>query len=212
MSCIKNRFDQNGKTTSKQIVVPDSCMDNLIRTLDENPMQGQPGASKTLKNQNFKYCAPDITRKVQGYSDNCQMFIGFKTGFNMRMQSLLEKIYAPCDGYTNVMEIKLVWELLVSIGNTHILSTCDVFSRNFFAVPQPSSQTVPNDALLQYFVQHAYVPNQVLIERNSVFTGQLLEYFLNESAKGIEYATLKNATLRQTFNFSFTAVKSHWVR
>ena len=138
-------FDHAGKPTSKQIEVPDTMIDDKIRTLHWNPMQVNAGASKILKVLRSRYYALDLTRKLQDYIDNChQMCIQDKPCSNTKFPPPLEQIYDAFNGSQYIIQIDLVGELPVSNGYTHILTTWKFFLRYFFAVQtrQPSTSAV----------------------------------------------------------------------
>ena len=78
----------------------------------------------------------------------------------------LQKIYDPCDGPEDLLEIDIVGPLPASNGFTHILTAVDVFSRYLFAVPlkRPDTHSVVR-GLPSIFTKHAYVPKQILTEK-----------------------------------------------
>ena len=88
----------------------------------------------------------------------------------------LQKIYDPCNGPTDLLDIDIVGPLPASNCYTHILTTIDVFSRYLFAVPlrKPDTKSVFN-ALLSVFTKHAYVPTHILTDKGSVFTAEVFE-------------------------------------
>ena len=112
----RNFYDQTGKTQYKQIVVPDSIIGDIIRTLHDNPMQGHPGSSKMLNELRKRLYAPNLAQKVQEYVDNCQMCIRTKPISQSKITPPLQKIYDPCNGPEDILEIDLVGELPSSNG------------------------------------------------------------------------------------------------
>ena len=58
-------FDHKGKVTSKQIVVSDDIVDDIIRTLHDNPMQRHPGLSEMLHEICKRFYTPNITPEFQ---------------------------------------------------------------------------------------------------------------------------------------------------
>ena len=76
----------------------------------------------------------------------------------------------------------------------HISTACDVLSRYFFADPlrQPNTIAIAH-TLLQLFAQHAYVPEHIMTDKGSAFTGQVLTELLSESGIKINHVTLKHA-------------------
>ena len=56
----RNFYDQTGKPFYKQIVVPDTLIEDIIRTLHDNPMQGHPGSSKMLNELRKRLYSPNL--------------------------------------------------------------------------------------------------------------------------------------------------------
>ena len=54
-------FDHTGKVTHKQIVVTDEIMENMIKELHNNPLQGHPGIKMMLQELRTKYYTPNLT-------------------------------------------------------------------------------------------------------------------------------------------------------
>ena len=106
----------------------------------------------------------------------------------------LQKIYDPCNGPTDLLEIDIVGPLPASNGFTHILTAIDVFSRYMFAVPlrKPDTKSVIN-ALLSVFAKHAYVPTHIITDKGSVFTAELFEQLTKTAGIEISHATIKHA-------------------
>ena len=187
-------IDHTGKPTIKQLVSLDNKIDDMIRTLDENPMQRHPGASKTLKVLGSRYYDPDLTCKIQVYIDNCQMCIRAKLCSITQLGCPLEHLDNPCDGPKDIMEIDLVGEIPASNGYTDSLTTCDVFSRYPVAVliRQPNTIAVTH-ALLQSFAQHAYVPKRIETDKRSALMSPLPAELMNKTGIKINHVTLKHA-------------------
>ena len=176
-------FDQTVEVTSKQIVLSDNIVDDIIRRLNNNPMQRQPGSSKKLieprKKSNAHYLAP----KVQSYVDNCQTCIWTKPCQNSCIRQQLERNYDPCEDTEDIIEIDLLGERLNSEGYSYKLTVCDVFSRYIFAVPLRKPDTISIvRALLQIF-----------LDKGTAFTSQLMTELVQASRIKIDHATLKHA-------------------
>ena len=62
-------LDYAGKPISKQIVVPDSIINDTCRTPHETLLLGHPGASELLNVLRSKYDAPNLAHKVQNFID-----------------------------------------------------------------------------------------------------------------------------------------------
>ena len=99
----------------------------------------------------------------------------------------LQKIYDPCDGPEDMLEIDIVGPLPASNGFTHILTAVNVFSRYLFAVPlkRPDTHSVVR-GLLSIFTKHAYVPKHIL-------TAELLSEIAKAADIHISHATIKHA-------------------
>ena len=106
----------------------------------------------------------------------------------------LQKIYDPCNGPTDLMEVDKVGPLPTSNGFTHILTAIDVFSRYLFAVPlrKPDKPSFVN-ALLSVIAKHAYVPTHILTDKGSVFTAELFQKITKAIGIEISHATIKHA-------------------
>ena len=59
----RNFFDNTGKIKFKQVVVPDSIVEDIIRSLHNDPMQGHPGSSKMLNELRKRYYAPNLAER-----------------------------------------------------------------------------------------------------------------------------------------------------
>ena len=116
-------------------VVPPHFTEAIFRTIQSDPMRGHPGASKMLSKLRKKYYIPILTEKVQEFVNNCQDCIKAKPVKPNTVTPPLEPIFDPCNGPEDVQEIDLVGELPRSSGYSHILTTCDYFSRYLFAIP-----------------------------------------------------------------------------
>ena len=138
-------------------------------------MQGHPGASKMFAVFRSKYYASDITRKIQDYTDECQMCIRTEPCSNTKLQLPFEQIRDPRNTPEDVIEIGLVAEMPALKCYTLKL-TAFVFSRHPFTVPlwQPSTSTVTH-VLLQNFTQKASVPDHVPTDKSFAFTAEVLE-------------------------------------
>ena len=64
-------FDHSGKRIRRQIVVPETLIVDIIRTLHKNPVQGHPGSKKMLQELRKRYYSPNLTEKVQTFITNC---------------------------------------------------------------------------------------------------------------------------------------------
>ena len=134
-------------------------MEQMIKELHNDPLQGHPGIKKMLQELRQKYYNPNLTQKVTKFVNNCEWCLRAKDVRKETLLPPLQQIYDPCDGPEDLMEIDLVGELPNSNGYRYILTACDVFTRYLFAVPlrHVDSQSVIK-ALTGIFTQHAYVP------------------------------------------------------
>ena len=82
--------------------------------------------------------------KVQKVLDGCENCMKSKSVKETQLRPPLQKIYDPCDGPEDLLEIDIVGPLPTSNGFTHILTAVDVFSRYLFAVPlkRPDTHSV----------------------------------------------------------------------
>ena len=167
---------------------------DIIRTLHENPVQGHPGSKKMLQELRKRYYSPNLTEKVQTFINNCQACIQSKPVAKEKLRPPLQKIYDPCNGPEDLLEIDLVGELPNSNGFTHVLTAVDVFSRYLFAIPirKPDTHSVVR-ALMSIFTRHAYVPTTILTDKGSQFTAEVIEELTKKSGIIIEHATIKHA-------------------
>ena len=106
----------------------------------------------------------------------------------------LQKIYDPCDGPEDMLEIDIVGPLPASNGFTHILTAVDVFSRYLFAVAlkRPDTHSVVR-GLLSIFTKHAYVPKHILTDKGTAFTAELLTEIAKAADIHISHTTMKHA-------------------
>ena len=158
------------------------------------------------------------------YVSNCIECIKAKPVNPKRLTPPLEKIYDPCNGPEDVLEIDLVGELPNSNGYTHILTACDYFSRYLFAVPirKPDAKSVVK-ALMQIFTQHAYVPKTIITDKCTAFISSIMTEIMKTAGIKIDHATVKHAQtigmlershqkLKQNLNLNVSADSPQWDR
>ena len=128
------------------------------------------------------------------FFDNTGRVLKAKPVNPKRLIPPLEKIYDPCNGPEDILEIDLVGELPCSNGYTHILMACDYFSRYLFATPirKPHTKSVVN-ALLQIITRHAYVPKTIITDKGTAFTSSIITELMKTAGFQIEHATVKHA-------------------
>ena len=153
-------FDHTGLESHKQLVVPEDCILKIVRTLHNSPVQEHPGLKKMLYELRKRDYSPNLACKVQKVLDGCAKCMKPKSVKEPQLRPPLQKIYDPCDGPEDMLEIDIVGPLSASNGFTHILTAVDVFSRNLFAVPlkKPDTQSVAK-GLLSIFMKHAMCPS-----------------------------------------------------
>ena len=138
-----------------------------------------------------RYYSPNLACKVQKVLDGCENSMKSKSVKESQFRPPLQKIYDPCDGPGDMLEIDIVGSRPASNGFTHNLTALDVFSRYLFAVllKRPDTNSVVR-GLLSIFTKHAYVPKHILTDKGTAFTAELL----SESAKAadihISHATI----------------------
>ena len=217
-------FDNVGNLAYRQIVVPPETTEAIIRTMQGDPMQGHPGASKMLGELRKRYYIPNLAEKVQNFVSNCQNCIKAKPVKPNTVTPPLEPIYDPCNGPEDVLEIDLVDALPRSNGYSHILTACDNFSRYLFAIPirKPNTKSVV-DALLDIFAKHAYVPKHIITDKGSAFTSQVKTELMEKARIKISHATIKHAQtigmiershqrLKQILKINVSADRPQWDR
>ena len=187
-------FDNTGRVLFKQIVVPSETTLPIIRTVHGDPMQGHPGATKMLVELRKRYYIPNLSEHVSNFVSNCTDCLKAKPVNPKRLTPPLEKIYDPCNGPEDILEIDLVGELPCSNGYTHLLTACDYFSRYLFAIPirKPDTKSVVS-ALLQIFTRHAYVPKTIITDKGTAFTANTMTELMKTAGIQIEHATVKHA-------------------
>ena len=187
-------FDHMGLESHKQLVVPEDCILKIVRTLHNSPVQGRPGLKKTLHELRKRYYSPNIACKIQKVLDGCENCMKSKSVKEPQLRSPLQKIYDPCDGPEDMLEIDIVGPLQASNGFTHILTAVDVFSRYLFADPlkRPDTFSVVR-GLLSIFTKHAYVPKHILTDKGTAFTAELLSEIAKAADIHISHATIKHA-------------------
>ena len=220
----RNFFDNTGRFLLKQIVVPPETTMPIIRTMHGDPMQGHPGASKMLVELRKRYYIPNASEHESKYVSNCIECIRAKPVNPKRLTPPLEKIYDPCNGPEDVLEIDLVGELPNSNGYTHILTACDYFLRYLFTVPirKPDAKSVVK-ALMQIFTQHAYVPKTIITDKGTAFTSSIMTEIMKTAGIKIDHATVKHAQtigmvershqkLKQILKINVSADSPQWDR
>ena len=150
----RNFFDGTLKIKCKQIVVLPETIRQVIQSLHDDPLKGNPGCNKMLHEIRKRYYSSNLSELVLQYVSNCRDCIRFKSIRKAAVTPPLQQIYDPCNEHEDILEIDLVLvgELPPSNGFTHVLTACDYFSRYLFAVPirKPDTQSVV-EALLQGF-------------------------------------------------------------
>ena len=217
-------FDHTGLESHKQLVVPEDCILKIIRTLHNSPVQGHPGLKKMLYELRKRYYSPNLACKVQKVLDGCENCMKSKSVKETQLRPPLQKIYDPCDGPEDLLEIDIVGPLPASNGFTHILTAVDVFSRYLFAVPlkRPDTHSVVR-GLLSIFTKHAYVPKHILTDKGTAFTAELLSEIAKAADIHISHATIKHAQtigmverthakLKKILKISVNADRPQWDR
>ena len=217
-------FDHTGLESHKQLVVPEDCILKIIRTLHNSPVQGHPGLKKMFYELRKRYYSPNLACKVQKVLDGCENCMKSKSVKETQLRPPLQKIYDPCDGPEDLLEIDIVGPLPASNGFTHILTAVDVFSRYLFAVPlkRPDTHSVVR-GLLSIFTKHAYVPKHILTDKGTAFTAELLSEIAKAADIHISHATIKHAQtigmverthakLKKILKISVNADRPQWDR
>ena len=166
----------------------------IIRSLHSNPVQGHPGSKKMLHELRKQYYSPSLAEKTQKILESCETCMRSKSTNESKIRPSLQKIYDPCNGPTDLMEVDIVGPLPASNVFTHILTAIDVFSPHLFAVPlrKPDTLSVVN-ALLSIFAKYAYVPTYILTDKGSVITAELFQQLTKAIGIEISQATKKHA-------------------
>ena len=86
-----------GLEAHMQLVVPEDCTLEIIRTLNNSPVQGHPGLKKLLHELRKRYYSPSLATKVQRMLDGCETCMKSKNVKETQLRSPLQKIYDPCD-------------------------------------------------------------------------------------------------------------------
>ena len=134
-------------------------------------MQGHPGVSKMLVELRKRFFVPSLTVHVQNYVSNCTKCIKAKPANVRNLTPPLQKIYDPCNGPQDVLEIDIVGEFPNSNGYTHVLTPREYFSKYLFAIPIRKRDTKSVvQALMQIFTQNAYVPKTIITDKGKAFT------------------------------------------
>ena len=158
-------YNHTGLESHKQIVVPDQVIIQIIRSLHNNPVQGHPGSKKMLHELRKRYYSPSLAEKTQKILKSCETCMRSKSTSETKLRTPLQKIYDPCNGPTDLMDVDIVGPLPASNGYTYILTAIDVFLRYLFAVPLRKPDRVPVvNALLSVFAKHAYFPTHILTD------------------------------------------------
>ena len=186
-------LEHTGNIMSKQIVVSD-IVDDIFKTLQDRPMQGQPGLSQMLSELRKGFYAPHLAPKVQSYLENCQVCYRTQPCQNSCIRPPLQRTCDPCDGPEDIMEINRVSNLPKSNGYSYPVMACDVFSRFLFAVPlrKPDTTSVVC-TLLQTFTQQPYVHKHTITDKGTAFNSQLIAGLMQASGIKIIHAILKHA-------------------
>ena len=77
-------FDNTGKITHKQIVVTDEIMEQMIKELHNDPLQGHPGIKKMLQELRQKYYNRNLTGKVTKFVTIANGVLGQRTSEKKR--------------------------------------------------------------------------------------------------------------------------------
>ena len=197
-------YDHTGLESLKQIVAPDQVMLEIIRSLHSNPVQGHPSSKKMLHELRKRYYSPSLAEKTQKILGSCETCMRSKSTNESKIRPPLQKIYDPCNGPTDLLEVDIVGPLPASNGFIHILTAIDVFSRYLFAVPL--RKPVVN-ALLSVFAKHAYVLTRILTDKRFVFTAELFQQLTEAIGIEISHATIKHALTKGMVERSHAKLK-----
>ena len=171
-----------------------------------------------------RYYSPNLACKVQKVLHGCENCMKSKSVKEPQLRPPLQKIYDPCDGPEDLLEMDIVGPLPASNGFTHILTAVDVFSRYLFAVPlkRPDTPSVVR-GLLSILTKHVYVPKQILTDKGTAFTAELLSELAKAADIHISHVTIKHAQtigmverthakLKKILKISVNADRPQWDR
>ena len=199
-------------------------MSEIIRSLHIDPVQGHSCSKKMLHELRKRYYSPSLAEKTQKILESCEICMRSKSTNESKLRPSLQKIYDPCNGPTDLIEVDIVGPLPACNGLTHILTAIDVFSSYLLAVPLRKPDTIHLvTAILSVFAKHAYVPTHILTDKGSVFTAELFQQLTKAIGLEISHATIKHARtkgmvershakLKKIFKIHVNVDRPHWDR
>ena len=186
--------ENTGKDFYLQAVVPEENMKNLIRSLHEDIMQGHWGSKNMLYHLRQRYYCPNLVRQSTSHNNKCQTCIRSKPLAKQHLRPPLQKNYYPNNGPEHLLEIDSGGPLPPSDGFRSILIAVAVFSRYRIAIlmRRPDAQSAVK-GLKSIFTTHAYVPNNILLDKGTTFTAEAVKRTVKQAGISNRHAFTKQA-------------------
>ena len=100
----------------------------IFRSFHNNPVMGHPGSKKMLHELHKRFYSPSLSEKTQRILERCETCMRSKSTSETKLHPPLQKIFDPCNGPTDLLEVDIVGPLPASNSYTLILTEIDVFS------------------------------------------------------------------------------------
>jgi transposase InsO family protein len=157
---------------SWRIVVPQSLRETILRHLHCDPAAGHSGRNKTLRRVREKYYWPRMARDVKKFVRNCLACARAKAG-------------AVDPGARNTLVASEPWELVstdvfgplerTELGNTHLVTFIDHFSRMAFAIPTRGATARDTAGALAQVITQVGFPRRLLSDRGQEFMAKVYQ-------------------------------------
>ena len=201
-------YDDTGRVTAKQAVVPKSLRAELIYRLHNSKMKGHNGLMKTIADFRERFYFPGFTENIINYIKNCLTCAQVKPIPQSHRTPPLGTMQTQTGLPAEAMQIDIVGQLPNSAGYKYILTAIDVFSRYLFAVPmktQSAEETAR--ALGGIFLAHSYIPETIVTDQGSNFTSKMIKELTDLLEVNLKHATVKHPQTVGTVERSHAALK-----
>ena len=142
-------------------------MKNILRSCKKTHCRDTLITQKSCKNMEI-FLRTFLPPWVRAYVQNHQISSGLRLvkTTNNSVRSTNEPLFAKLDGPEDILKVGLWYEVPLSSGNSHALTTCDTFSIYLFVVRLGRPDTTPLvHSQSQIFTEHVYVHKQSLIDK-----------------------------------------------
>ena len=190
---VRAYYENTGKVTHHQILLPDQLMTPLLESL-HGQAHKHPGITKMIQEFRQKYYYPGSSKIIKKWVETCEDCVKNKRIPTQQIRP--EMLNAPeFDlGPEDALQIDVVPHLPPSGGYENIITAMDVFSRYLFAYPVTNANAIAiAKVIIDIMTRHAYLPTRIITDLGSVFVSQIVSEVTHILGIKLKHATVKHA-------------------